>query len=114
MLTISAIIGVISLSVANVSAVEQELSQQREQNWQQEQVYGWQLMTPEERAEHLAKMRSFKTEEDREAYRREHHKRMQKRARERGVPLSDVPAKQGSERGLGGGGMGSRGGGRGR
>ena len=51
-------------------------------------------------------MRSFKTEENREAYRREHHKWMLKRARERGVLLSDVPAKQGSERGLGGGGRG--------
>lgn len=54
-------------------------------------VFGWQLMTPEERAEHRRQMRSFATVEERDAYRREHHKRMAERAKERGVTLPEPP-----------------------
>ena len=76
----------------------------------QEVVYGWQLMTAQERMEHRIKMRSFKTEQERAAYRREHHKRMQERAKQQGVTLPEVPATMGkgmgSNRGGGGQGMG--------
>jgi hypothetical protein len=68
-------------------------------------VYGWQLMSEQERAEHRNKMRSFQTEQQREAYRMEHHKRMQKRAQERGMTLPDQPGPRG--KGMGGPGMGS-------
>lgn len=54
-------------------------------------VYGHQLMTEQELAEHRAKMRSLKTEEEREQYRLEHHERMQERAKARGVTLPDEP-----------------------
>lgn len=54
-------------------------------------VYGRQLMTQQELAEHQAKMRSFKTEPEREQYRIEHHQRMQERAREQGVTLPEDP-----------------------
>ena len=64
-------------------------------------VYGWQLMTEQERAEHRAKMRGFSTEEQREAYRREHHKRMQARAKEQGMNLPDEPLPQGKGLGMG-------------
>ena len=70
----------------------------------QETAYGWQLMTEQERMEHRAKMRSFKTEQEREAYRREHHKRMQERAREKGVTLPDEPQPRGKGMGKSGGG----------
>jgi len=76
-----------------------------------EQVYGWQLMTEQERAEHRAKMQSFTTNEERERYRMEHHKMMQQRAKERGVNLPDEPLQRG--RAMGGGpgdGMGAGGG----
>ena len=66
-----------------------------------EQVYGWQLMTQQERAEHRQKMQGFNTFEERETYRLEHHKLMQERAREQGMNLPDVPLPQG--RGIGGG-----------
>jgi hypothetical protein len=56
-----------------------------------EQVYGWQLMTQQERNEYRAKMRTMKTAEERERFRLEHHKMMQERAKERGVTLPDVP-----------------------
>ena len=66
-----------------------------------EQVYGYQLMTEQERAEHRAKMQSFQTEQEREAYRQQHHKMMQERAREQGVTLPDEPMPRGQGRGMG-------------
>jgi len=64
----------------------------------QEQVYGSQLMTPQERSEHRAKMRAAKTLEEREQIRREHHERMKERARERGMTLPDAPPVRGGGR----------------
>lgn len=64
-------------------------------------VYGYQLMTAQERVEYREKMRSMKTVKEREAFRLEHHKLMQKRAREKGVTLPDEPVR---------GGMGAKGG----
>jgi hypothetical protein len=79
-------------------------------------VYGSQLMTPQERLEYRNRMRSMKTQEERNAFRLEHHRKMQERAKERGVSLPDDPpangAGMGPRRGVG---MGpSMGGGRGR
>ena len=54
-------------------------------------VYGWELMSEQERVQHREKMRTFQTEQEREAYRKEHHIRMQERARERGLELPDAP-----------------------
>ena len=65
----------------------------------EEQIYGSQLMTPQERAEHRTKMRAAKTVEEREKIRKEHHDRMVQRAKERGVTLPAEPP-------MGGGGMG--------
>ena len=70
---------------------------------QDKMIYGWQLMTVEERAKHRTKMQSLKTKEEREAYRLEHHKLMQARAKEKGVTLPDQPMQRGG-RGPGGGG----------
>ena len=50
-------------------------------------TWGWQLMTPQERAEHQTKMRSFKTYEECKAYLEEHHKQMEARAKEKGMTL---------------------------
>jgi uncharacterized OsmC-like protein len=50
-------------------------------------TWGWQLMTPEERTEHQAKMRSFKTYDECKAYQEEHHKQMEERAKEKGLTL---------------------------
>jgi hypothetical protein len=76
-------------------------------------IYGSQLMTERERNEYRERMRTAKTEQDREQLRREHHAQMQARARERGVTLPDEPpARGGQGYGAGGpgGGMGSGGG----
>jgi hypothetical protein len=74
-----------------------------------EPVYGYQLMTEQERAEHRAKMRSFQTEQEREAYRQEHHKMMQERAKAQGVTLPDEPMPRGQGRGMGQGYRGGQG-----
>lgn len=75
---------------------------------QQGKAYGWNFMTPEERAEHQAKMRSFETKEEREQYRIEHHNKMKERMKERGVTLPDQPRNRGGmglgDRKMGGGG----------
>lgn len=63
--------------------------------------YGWQLMTPEERAAHRQTMRSLDTAEAREAYRREHHEAMRVRAAEQGVTLPEQPLPRGQGYGRG-------------
>lgn len=103
--------GALLLSMGVALAADEEQPRQMEQigqqvqmmdqDSQQEQVYGWELMTPEERAEHREKMRSFQTEEEREAYRQEHHKLMQERAEEQGVTLPELPPKKCKGKGLG-------------
>jgi hypothetical protein len=83
----------------------------------QEQIYGSQLMTQQERIEQREKMRAAKNAEEREQIRKEHHQRMTERAKERGVALPDEPPARGGGmgsgggRGPGGGGMGPGGGG---
>lgn len=66
-----------------------------------ELIYGRELMTEQEMAEHRAKMRSFATEQEREAYRLEHHQQMQERAREQGKVLPDEPGPRGKGMGVG-------------
>lgn len=114
-------LAVFSLAQGVSFAAEQNQSQQQDQVRQQ--VYGSQMMTPEERAEYRTKMRSMKTREEREAFRREHHQKMQERAKERGMQLPDSPPSgqggmgrggMGAGGGMGGGGMGPGGGMRGR
>ena len=69
----------------------------------QKQVYGSQLMTQQERIEFRTRMRNAKTAEEREQIRNEHHKKMQKKAKEQGLTLPDNPPARGK-------GMGPRGG----
>jgi hypothetical protein len=66
-------------------------------------------MTPQERADYRANMRSLKIEEERQALRLEHHKLMQERARQMGVTLPEMPPTPGG--GMGPGGMTGPGGG---
>lgn len=60
----------------------------------EEQVYGSQLMTTQERAELRTRLQNASSEEERNRIRQEHHERMKIRAKERGVSLPDeMPAK---------------------
>lgn len=81
----------------------------------QDQIYGSQMMTEQERNEYRQRMQSAQTAAERDRIRNENHARMQARAKERGVTLPDQPPGQGMGQGLGpgqgmGGGMGSGGG----
>lgn len=79
------------------------------------QIYGSQLMTRQERIEYRNQMRALKTQEERNAFRLEHHRRMQERAKEKGLTLPDTPPAQGGGMGPGmGRGMGGMGPGMGR
>ena len=80
-----------------------------------DQIYGSELMTPQERSEYQTRMRSMKTEQEREALRLEHHKQMQERAKAQGKTLPDMPpAGMGPGSGMGpGGGKGMGPGGKG-
>jgi len=72
----------------------------------QGQVYGSQLMTPQERTEYRARLRAAETAQARERIRREHHEQMKERAKAQGITLPDEPPPRGGGMGPGGG-MGS-------
>lgn len=81
----------------------------------EDQVYGWQLMSEQERLEHRTKMQNMETKEERKQYLSEHHKKMEKRAKTQGQTLPDMPQNRNNmmdRRGTGSGGMGAGGGGR--
>ena len=59
-------------------------------------IYGWEIMSKQERIEHREKMRSLKTEQERELYRKAHHEEMKKRAEKMGIELPDEPLPRGS------------------
>lgn len=65
------------------------------------QVYGSQLMTTQERDEYRNRMRAAKTVQEREQIRNEHHARMQERAKQRGVTLPAEPPVRGMGAGPG-------------
>lgn len=111
--SITMTLAVLMLSAGAVQAADQQRDRDRIHNpaaatqaQQQEQVYGSELMTPEERAAHRAKMRAAKTAAEREAIRLQHHKEMQVRAKQQGLILPDTPPAQGGGMGPGQG-MGS-------
>lgn len=73
-----------------------------QQSFADDSVYGWQLMTEQERKEHRVKMQSLKTEEERERYRMEHHKKMMERAKKQGVTLPEPGERgKGMKQGMG-------------
>lgn len=74
----------------------------------QQQIYGSQLMTEQERAEHRIRIRNAASAEEREQIRNEHHKRMQERAKAKGIQLPDEPPAARGGQGMGKGqGMGA-------
>jgi len=111
-LVLSALVSALSLSAGYALAADPEPVKEKVQIQKQEQVYGSQLMTKQERMEYREKMRAAKTAEEREQIRKEHHEQMKARAKARGVTLPDDPLTRGGGMGSGGG-MGP-GGGRGR
>ena len=109
----AAVIAALLPGMATVAmAADQTRDQTRLQTQAQirdDQIYGSQLMTQQERNEYRARLGAAKTVQQQEQIRNEHHKQMQARARERGVKLPDVPPARGGGMGPGpgpGGGMG--------
>jgi len=64
----------------------------------QVQIYGSQLMTTAERTEYQTKMRTLKTDSERDAFRLDHHTKMTTRATERGITLPSTPPGVGAGR----------------
>ncbi len=92
-------IGVLSLSTVIAAAADPSPVQKIATTQDQEQVYGSQLMTIEERAEYHGAMRAAKTVEERELLRKEQHQRMDARAKTRGVTLANEPLVRGKGHG---------------
>lgn len=93
-------------------SADQASSQDRLQAQEQEQVYGSQLMTQQERNEYRTRMRAAKSVEEQEQIRSEHHERMKERAKAQNMTLPDMPPQGGSGMMMPGGkGMGPGGGG---
>ena len=80
-------------SVAMAADQKQERDQTRDQS-REKVIYGYQLMTAQEREQYQAQMRNAKTAEERERLRKEHHEKMQARAKQRGVMLPDMPPRR--------------------
>jgi hypothetical protein len=106
-LVMTALAGAWALSNGVALAADQERTQQQTQQQTQTQtqtqIYGSQLMTQQERNEYQARMRAAKTAQEQEQIRKEHHERMQVRAKEQGVTLPDQPPAKGGGMGPGGG-----------
>ncbi|MCL2635629.1 MAG: hypothetical protein FWD50_03235 [Betaproteobacteria bacterium] len=88
--TLSATAAALLLAVGAASAIAAE-----------EPIFGWQLMTEQERIEQRQKMLSAKTPEERDAVRNEHHQKMLERARQQGVTLPETAPAQGMGQGRG-------------
>lgn len=102
----------LALTVPGLAAEQAPLRQEL-QAQEQEQVFGSQLMTPEERMQHRERIRAAESETEREKIRQEHHEQMRIRAEQQGVVLPEEPPARGPGRGMGprpAGGMGSGGG----
>ena len=91
----SAVAGVLTMGFYPALPAQPSAGTPTEQAAQQQPIYGSQLMTPAERAEYQAKMRSVKTQEERDALRLEHHKQMQERAKQMGAdPARSAPGRR--------------------
>jgi len=88
---ISRAIWLISALLAGSSLISVGQVFAQDQVQAQVQVYGSQLMTAAERTEYQAKMRTLKTDKERDAFRLDHHTKMTARAAERGITLPSTP-----------------------
>ena len=99
----SALAIALSLFAGSVLAADPTPVGENAQREQQEHIYGYQLMTPQERIEYRDKMQDAKTAEERERIRKKHHNVMVIRAKARGVILPAEPPIRGGNMGAGGG-----------
>ncbi|HET7393661.1 MAG TPA: hypothetical protein VFK25_07705 [Candidatus Binatia bacterium] len=97
--------GALLVSANPLLSAEQDRTKEKiqTQTKDQEPIYGSELMTEKERSEYRERMRSAKTQQEREKIRSEHHDRMLARAKERGLTIPDQPPAKGAGTGPGGG-----------
>jgi len=104
-LSMAAALAAAALLGTTALAQDQARDQTRDQTQLQirdDQIYGHQLMTAQERNEYRTRMGAAKTTQERDRLRLEHHERMKARAKERGVTLpDDPPAGRGPGSGMG-------------
>ena len=81
------IITTIALTLAISLTVSFAFARPWRWNGNQQNTYGWQLMTPAERTEHQAKLSSFTEYAACKEYIDEDHKQMEERAKEKGVAV---------------------------
>jgi len=107
-----AVLAALLPAMATVAYAADQDRLQTQDQIQDKQIYGSQLMTQQERNQYRARMQAAKTEQEREKIRQQHHEEMQVRARERGVTLPAEPPPHGMGGGMGpgyGGGPGGMG-----
>ncbi len=83
-----------------VLAADPIMTQEKSQVQTQEQVYGSQLMTEQERTDMRSKMRASGSDEEREKIRNANHDRMKVRAKEQSINLSDEQPNRGGGMGM--------------
>ena len=91
MLALSLSIGTALAVLAGPAAAQTAAPSMPMQMQDHDRIYGSELMTQEERYQYQTQMRALQTEEEREAFRLEHHQTMQERARAQGKTLPDEP-----------------------
>ncbi len=101
-LILSAVAVTLALSSGLLMAENNEMAGDRLET--QQQVYGRQLMTQQERVEFRDKMRSASSAEERQQIQQEHHEQMKLRAKERGLSMPENPPADGMGMGKGMGG----------
>lgn len=107
-------VSMLAISLCLALGITAPAAAQMQSDPMQERIYGYELMTPQERTEYHARLRALNTEQEREAFRLEHYRKMQERAKAQGKTLPDTPPGMGPGMGPGGGkgmmGPGGRGG----
>ena len=68
----SVVMGVTAIAQDQAKEQKKDQTRARQQVENREQIYGSQLMTEQERKEHQERMRSMKSQEERDAYRAQH------------------------------------------
>ncbi|HKJ07494.1 MAG TPA: hypothetical protein VKA76_00245 [Gammaproteobacteria bacterium] len=88
-------IAVPALSQTPLRTPDQTRSQSRTRDQlRDQQIYGHQLMTPQERDRYRDRLRAARSEHDRARIRQQHIERMQERARQRGMSLGPPPMRR--------------------
>ena len=96
---------ILGIGILPAAAEPQNLtrSQVEVQEQIQQQIYGWELMSPEERFHYWQRMQNAETVQERERIRTEHREMILERARQRGVDVMPQPGRGSPQGGMGGG-----------